>query len=249
MTESAPIPAVHSTAPPSASGLIEMDQTPVVATVGTAPGLIALAGASYLAARLQRPHWPRLMRWLLATVWFGFYQIADTLHTVGHIRSARQVNAPMDRVLLTWGLQGTHYDDNNVTPRQHMGRAAGGVGVSGVATLLSYPFYAVFGHLPVVGALIEAWFVCNALLFLGAAAPTPHNDGATLLKWVVAQRTGEEALGDEAVQTAGSALIGGLGLLTLVLLLRGRWRSALGALLAGGAAALDLFVLKGKLPM
>ena len=231
------------------NALIELDQTPVVASVGTAPGLIMLAAASYLAARLQRPHWPRLMQLLLAAGWFGLYQIADTIHTVGHIRAARQFNVPVDRVVLAWGLQATEYNKNDVTPRQHIGRAAGGVVTSGALTVLSFPFYSVFGRIPLLGALIEAWFTCNSLLFVGSATPTPHFDGASILKWFVAQRTGEEALGDEAVQTAGSLVIGGLGLLAMMLVLRGRWRLAFASLLAAGVFALDLYILKGSMPL
>jgi Zn-dependent protease len=229
--------------------LIELDQTPVIATIGTAPGFIALAAGSYIAARIQRPRWPRLFQWLLAAGWFGLYQIADTLHTVGHIRSARQFGAPVDRILLAWGFQATHYDNNAVTPRQHMARAAGGVLTSGAVTVASYPFYAIFSRIPILGALIEAWFMCNALIFVGASTPTPHFDAASILKWFVAQRTGEEALGDEAVQTAGSAVILGLSGLTLILALRGRWRLAFAALVAAGIFALDLYVLKGGMPL
>ena len=231
------------------NALIELDQTPVVASIGTAPGFIILAGTSYVAARLQRPRWPRLMQLLLAAGWFGLYQIADTIHTIGHIRSARQFNAPVDRIVLAWGLQATEYDQNNVTPRQHIGRAAGGVAASGALTVLSFPFYSVFSRIPVLGALIEAWFVCNALLFVGSSTPTPHFDGASILKWFVAQRTGEEALGDEAVQTAGSAVIGGLGFLAMILVFRGRWRLAFAALIAAGLLALDMYILKGSMPL
>ncbi len=78
--------------------------------------------------------------------------------------------------------------------------------------------------------------------------PTPHFDGASLLKWTTTQRTGEEAFGDEAVQQAGSLTIGALLLAVPILALRGKWLAAGAALIGAAAAAGDLFWLKGRLP-
>src|SRR5579859_6482998 len=76
----------------------------VSASAGTLPGLLGIALGAYVAARIQRPRWPMLLQWLLTIAWFALFEVADTLHTLGHIRSARQVGAPMDAIMLTTGV-------------------------------------------------------------------------------------------------------------------------------------------------
>jgi Zn-dependent protease len=228
--------------------IAEIDGVPVLANAATIPGLLGIAVGAYLAARMQRPRWPLPMQWMLAIAWFGLFEIADTLHTLGHIRSARQADAPMDGVVLTTGLQMTVYEKTDVPPRQHVGRALGGPLASGTLTLAAFPLYSLFRHVPILSALTEAWLLSNAIILAGALSPTPHFDGASILKWVVTGRTGEEALGDEAVQEAGSLTVGVLIVAAMILVLRGKWRWAGGALFAAALGALDLYVLKGRLP-
>ncbi len=225
-----------------------LDGTPVSAGATALPGLLGIAFGAYVAARIQRPHWPRLMQWVLAAAWFGLFEAADTLHTVGHIFSARRVDAPVDSVLLASGVQVTVYHKADVVPRQHIGRALGGPLASGALTTTAFPLYWLFHRIPILSALTEAWLFSNAIILAGALTPTPHFDGASILKWAVGGQTGEEALGDEAVQEAGSLTIGVLGVVAVILGLRGKWRWSGAALLAAGIVALDLFILKGQFP-
>ncbi len=225
-----------------------IENTPFVMQPKTLVGIALTLAASYVAARLHRPRWPRPAQWVLALVWFVAWECADTIHTVGHIRSARAVGARVDRVLLMWGLQSTRYDRADVTPRQHSARAIGGPLMSGTLTMTAMPLYTVFGRIPIVGAVIESWLICNALIFTGSLLPIPLFDGGSILKWATTMRTGEEALGDEAVQQAGSLTIAGLGLAALIFGARGKWRLAAGTAAAAMGAAADLFVLRGRLP-
>lgn len=232
-----------------AGAMVTIGGIPVSASAGTLPGLLAIALGAYAAARIQRPRWPMLLQWLLAIAWFALFEVADTLHTLGHIRSARQVGAPMNAIMLTTGVQMTIYHKTDVMPRQHIGRALGGPLASGALTMAAFPMYSLFRRVPILSALSEAWLLTNALILAGALTPTPHFDGASILKWAVAGHTGEEALGDEAVQEAGSLAIGILGVAALFLALRGKWRWAAGALAGAAIGALDLFILKGRLPI
>jgi hypothetical protein len=60
---------------------------------------------------------------------------ADYVHVVGHIVSSRAAGAPMDAV--DFGIYPKSvYFDNDVSPRQHIGRACGGLIASLVATLV-----------------------------------------------------------------------------------------------------------------
>lgn len=234
--------------PPPEVNLGKIDGTQFLARPVEVPGLLGILIGCYGAARLQRPRWSWAAQIGLAAAWFVLFNVSYVLHTVGHIRSARRVGAPMDRVLLLWGFQTNLYRNQDVTPRQHIGRAAGGPLSSTLFTVTALPLYALLSRVPVLGALAEAWFFSNAIGLAGSLLPSPHFDGAALLKWSIAARTGEEALGDEAVQQLGSLTIGVLLLSTCILILRGKWRPAVVTFGAAIAAAGDLFWLKGGLP-
>jgi Zn-dependent protease len=234
--------------PPPEVSIAVIDETPLAARPSAIPGFLVTYGLCYGAAAWQRPGWAPFPRALLAALWFIFLQAAYTLHSAGHIRSARRVNAPMNKLILAWGFQSNVYLNSEATPRQHVGRAIGGPIASTVATVSAFPFYSLLRHVPLIGLCFEAWFFSNAIMLGVSLIPTPHFDGASLLKWSVAGKTGEEALGDEAVQTAGSLTIGVLFLAALVLLFRGNWRGSVVAFGSAVAALVDLFILKGDLP-
>ncbi len=233
--------------PPTEAHVATIADTPFLAQPTEIPGLLGTLALAYLAARVQRPGWSRIGQLFLTAAWFSMLQAAYVLHSVGHIGSARRVGAPMDSVMLLYGLQSTLYLNGDVTPRQHIGRAAGGPIISSVLTITAVPLYVLLHRVPLLGELAEIWTLCNALILAGAVLPTPHFDMASILKWSVAQRTGEEALGDEAVQQVGSLAVAVLFGISLWLVLRGQWRLAGAALITSLFAAADLYVLKGKL--
>jgi len=234
--------------PPTDFFVTNLDGTPVLAQENTLPGLLGTIGLSYVVARLYRPHWSRLAQLVLAAIWFGAFELSYVLHTLGHIQSARQIGAPMDSVLLAWGLQSNVYHNEDVTARQHVGRAAGGPIVTSLLVATAMPFYALLRRVPLLKELSEIWLFCNAFNLGVALMPIPHFDAASILKWTTAQRSGEVALGDEAVQKAGSLAIAGLFGAASLLVLRGQWRAAIGSLIGASIAIADLFALKGRLP-
>lgn len=234
--------------PPREVYLTTIDGVRFLALPTALPGALATLVLAYGSATAQRPAWHGAPRWALTAAWALLLQAAYLIHTVGHIESARRVGAGMNDVLLTWGLQSTLYLNEDVTARQNIGRALGGPLASSAATVSALPLYALLSRVPVLGELAEVWLWVNALNVVISLLPTPHFDGASLLKWSVAARTGEEALGAEAVQQAGSVVVAGLFGAMLFFAVRGQWRAALVALLTGSAAAGDLFVLKGRLP-
>jgi hypothetical protein len=94
----------------------------------TALGAGALS--SLVVALLAREH-----RVLLSAAAGMLWYSADVAHVVGHIVSSQLVDAPLDGV--DFGLYPMSvYIDHDVTPQQHIGRAAGGLLVSLSATLV-----------------------------------------------------------------------------------------------------------------
>lgn len=65
----------------------------------------------------------------------AIWYTADCAHVIGHIISSRAVGAPLDAV--DFGIYPKSvYQNNAVSPQQHIGRASGGVIASLIAALL-----------------------------------------------------------------------------------------------------------------
>ncbi len=228
--------------------MFELDKTPVKMKPNSIVGLASVFWVLLRLAQGNRPRWPQPFRFLLASVWFAMFLTTYFLHTLGHIRSARRAGAPMDAVVLDWGVQMNVYYNNHVTPGQHIGRASGGPLVTGALAATGYLFWRLVRGLPVIRDLAEAWYAFNAMGLVLSLTPSPHFDAASLLRWGVTRQTGEEALGDEAVQQAGYGAAAGLLLASVVLLLRGKGALALFCAGLSIFTILDLSVLRGKLP-
>lgn len=234
--------------PPTEINLLMLDGMPIQAKPSALPGLVGTFLGAYAVAAWMRPRWSAPGKVLLAVVLTNFMQIAYVIHDVGHIRSARQVNAPMNAVVLDWMFHSNHYLDTQVTPRQHVGRASGGLIASALSTWVAVFIFGIVRRIPLIGALAEGWVVANGIVLAVSAVPTQHFDGGSILKWTVTGATGEEALGDEALQTAGALTIGALLVGGGWAALRGQWRASLALWVGALAAGLDLFWLKGRLP-
>lgn len=234
--------------PPRDMYTVSLLHTPVMARLNTIP---AQMGVLYVMDRLAKASYPQLrapLRWPLAIVWHGMIVMADVLHTAGHIVTARAAGVPMDAVVWQFGVLGNVYYQRDATPQQHMGRAVGGPLASGGMAAVSYAAWRLLRRVPLVGGLLEAWFVANLAVLGLALIPTPFCDGGTLLREFIHTRTGEVALGEEAVQQAGFGVVVGLLLTAPILLLRGKLLLALGAVALAGFIALDLLVFRGKMP-
>jgi Zn-dependent protease len=210
-------------------------------------GYAATLVACVLLAAERRPRWSWAGKGLLGSAWFAVFQASYVLHSIGHVLSARAVGAPMQTVLLHWGFQINEYLDHQVTPQQHIGRASGGPLASGAGAASGYAVWRLLRRVPLFGDVAEAWFVSNLLIGAVSAAPTPHFDGASILKWAVAQHTSEPALGEEAVQQIGFAVVGGLLLTAAIFTLRGKVLQAVGAFGLAVFMVADLLLLRGQL--
>jgi hypothetical protein len=92
--------------------------------------LIAGTLSALVAALLTRER-----RVALSAAAGALWYTADYVHVVGHIVSSRAAGAPMDAV--DFGIYPKSvYFDNDVSPRQHIGRACGGLLASILATLI-----------------------------------------------------------------------------------------------------------------
>jgi Zn-dependent protease len=142
---------------------------------------------------------------------------ADVGHAIAHVFSARRAGAPMDAIELSANMPRTVYTNNDVPPKAHRGRAIGGPIYSGLALLLGLLARALTKRSSTARELADWWSIGNAFIFFGSLTPTPSVDGGSLLKWHLAERTGDEEAAERTVRraglTAGGAMVGaGLGL-------------------------------------
>jgi len=216
-----------SSSPLASRPIGALDGTPVYLSAQTVPGLAGAVVASYLAAWISRPRWTGSARLALTAIWWLAIQGADTLHTLGHIRSARQMGAPMDAIQLAWGVQRNVYHKQTVTPRQHIGRASGGPLTSAVITSGALLSDSLVRRIPILSAISEAWLFTNAITLIGSLTPLPPLDGWSIVKWGVVQHTGDEAQGKVIADQAGRLTIGVAILGGVLWLIRGGLRKIL----------------------
>ena len=80
-----------------------------------------------------------------------------------------------------WGiLAGTLYRDNDVTPRQHIGRAIGGPIASGLVALLWWLAWRALGK-TLLGRVALVACLQNAFLALGSLLPLSWVDGGVIV--------------------------------------------------------------------
>ncbi len=86
----------------------------------------------------------------------------------------------MDRI--DWGvLPQTLYDDNDVTPQQHIGRAIGGPLASALSMLIWWSIWRVLQGKPIARVALIA-MIHNMIITLGSWLPLPLVDGGVIYK-------------------------------------------------------------------
>jgi hypothetical protein len=133
-------------------------------------------------------------------------------------------------VLLAWGglprLVYHNVHDAQVTPQQHMARAAGGPLLNGLLWLLA----ALLRRSAVPGSLLaemaDIAVYTNALIACGGLLPLPPLDGGALLKWglVAAGRSPGQA--DQIVRAVNGPVGVGLAGATALAVRKRRWLPA-----------------------
>jgi Na+-transporting methylmalonyl-CoA/oxaloacetate decarboxylase gamma subunit len=114
----------------------------------------------------------------LGVVYALLILLTYVLHTVGHIISAREVNAPMAESVFTGRRQFNVYNDTTrPTPNVNMGRAIGGPLMN--LTLATIVF-AVWAITPGWGILVFA--LANLVYGVGSLLPIEGYDGAVLIR-------------------------------------------------------------------
>jgi len=209
--------------------LFTLLDTPVTADPSALISPVGVFGVTMLLTKTDQPLFQRIRQAGFAVI---AYEIADLIHTVGHILSARQAKAPMDEFRLQAPFPVTIYHDNDVSPDAHRLRAIGGPIaslVAGILTIMLYPFIQNKIGRDFVG--ISALLHC--LLATAIAIPLPFIDGGALLKWTLVKRGRTPDAADAVVEEA-NILAGGLSTLIGSLLLIARfWKSGILLILQG----------------
>lgn len=137
------------------------------------PGIIA-AIATY-ALTPNDPHRARNAA-IRGALWYE----AAANHLAGHLVSSQLAGTPMDRI--DWSVRAsTLYDDNDVSPEQHVGRAIGGPIGSSIAMLVWWGVWRL-SQGKALGPFAFSALVYNMLFALLSWLPIPSGDGSVLLK-------------------------------------------------------------------
>ncbi len=189
---------------------------------------------SWLAGR-RHPERPFLQKLAIGASSIALLLVADVGHAVAHVFSARRAGAPMDAIEVSANMPRTVYENNDVAPAAHRGRAIGGPVYSALGLLTGLLARALTRPSSAARELADCWTVGSGLLFIGSLTPTPSVDGGSLLKWHLVERFGDEEAADRIVRGVGVAT--GAGLLLAGLRIASRRRAVPALVLAGWGAA------------
>jgi Zn-dependent protease len=151
---------------------------------------------------------------------------SEWCHNLAHVLAAYLVGKPMDGIRIQLGMPRCHYRELNpvdVTPEQHLIRAAGGPVLS--AGLLGL-FRQMRRILPQGTAIYRAaGTAVNTNLFLSSVSllPIPGIDGGPILKWSLVKAGSRAAEADRIVQKVNGPLAALLVLISAFFLKRKRY--------------------------
>jgi hypothetical protein len=158
-------------------------------------------------------------------------------HNLAHAAAARLVGKPMDALWIVGGMPRLQYadvQDAQVTPRQHIQRAAGGPAFNALLVPVAWLAW----HFSWPGSLARevSGVALGTNLFLSTVAfmPIPGIDGGPVLKWSLVERGLEPGEADLVVRRVDGLLGSLLAGLCLLAFKKRRW--ILGGLLAQFAA-------------
>jgi hypothetical protein len=200
-----------------------------------------------LAGLIRKRH-PEI-RWSQAILAGGVgslvISVSDAGHAIAHTVSARMAEAPMDRIILIFGMPRTLYDNNDVPPRAHIIRSLGGPVFNAIGLGLGLLWRATTKPDTPSRDLANIACAINGGLASASFVPLPIIDGGVILKWGLVERGASESEADYTVHVIDIALASLLTILGLVALIIGRRRVGIG-LLAGAAivTAIDVGVIQ-----
>jgi Zn-dependent protease len=183
----------------------------------------------------RQPDWPWLKCLATGVLTMTAILGSEWCHNLAHAAAARWVGKPMDAMRITWGMPLVVYydvDDETVTPQQHVFRSSGGPLLNISLLLLSILFRRSTPPASVARKVAEAAVGMNAFLTTASLLPIPDLDGGPILKWTLVEHGKRPDEAEEIVRVANQVVGGGLGIVSLAVLKRGRrlWGILLGML-------------------
>jgi hypothetical protein len=157
---------------------------------------------------------------------------SEWCHNLAHAAAARIIKKPMDAIRITWGMPIlVYYDvnDQRVSPREHMIRAAGGPFINFVILLLSLILRPFTRFESVSRDITDVAIGMNSFLLFAGLQPQPWLDGGPLVKWSLVERGYSIKQADEVVRKINTVI--GPGLIGASVLAFKKRRKLVGVLL------------------
>ena len=142
------------------------------------PSILVPGAMAAVTTYVLLPNDRRRVSMVLASILLWYE--AELTHVISHMISAHLAGAPMDRIRLQI-IPATLYDNNDVSPQQHIGRSLGGPIGSTIAMLSWWMIWRVRQGKP-GGRLALIGLIANSIIALGSWLPLPFVDGGVILK-------------------------------------------------------------------
>ncbi len=179
--------------------VVNVFDTPVTIKPGFWGALAVLwAVMTWMAGRREPSRgWP-------ARLIIGFMSMlvmisADVGHALLHIVSACLAGGPMDEIVLDLRMPATLYNDNDVPPAVHRGRALGGPAYSAAALATDLATRQLTPRDGVLHEVLGWSALANALILGGSLIPLPFVDAGSILKWTLVERGLSEGAAERIV--------------------------------------------------
>lgn len=158
-------------------------------------------------------------------------------HNLAHAATAHRIGKPVDALWIVGGMPRLQYadvQDTQVTPHQHILRAAGGPAFNALLVPATWLVRRFSQPGSLTGEVSGVAFSVNRFLCTVAFMPIPGIDGGPVLKWSLVARGRSPAEADLVVRRVDGLLGSLLAGLSLLAFKKRRW--ILGGLLAEFAA-------------
>ncbi len=220
---------------PTGTTIYRFNGVPVVAQPDFWPLPILVTSVLAWIAGLRKPERSLLQRLGLGLLAMPVALFAEIGHAMAHTISARLAEAPMDEILLSFGMPRTLYKNNDVPPQTHIMRSLGGP----IFNLAGFSLSLLWRRLSPAGSLsrdlADTSLFGHSVIFFGSFAPLPMIDGGIILKWKLVEEGQSPKQADQSIRKINlrlGAVFLGLGALLGLF----RKRRLVGGLLAACGA-------------
>ena len=224
--------------------------TPIVVKGVTGLPVLELATWGILSwvAGHKKPGWRKSTRVAAGALTTLILFASEWGHNLAHAAVAHRIGKPVDAIRIYWGTPLLIYydiNDQDVSPRQHILRAAGGPIFNALMVPICYLARNLTRDESLPHYVVNFALGTNIFISSVALLPIPGIDGGPLLKWSLVESGRSPQGADETLKKVNLAMGSGLGIASgLAFKKRRKWLGAAIGTLALISLAIGLGLIK-----